>query len=97
MSEPTEDEYRDWKDLLQSPGWTRLQAYAATEWDASSLERHVLLALDGADALAVGKLRQIVAGKRAVAKVLAHPQARIDVLKRDQGEPAAHEGRRGAL
>ena len=97
MSEPTEDEYRDWKDLLASPGWARLQAYAAETVSPATLERHVTLALDGADAGALGKLRQIVAAKRAVLGVLTHPQARVDVLKRDKGEPVEHMGRRGAL
>ena len=97
MAEQTDDEYRDWKDLLASPGWARLTAYAAELTNPVTLERHVTLALDGADATALGKLRQIIASNRAIAGVMTHPRARIDVLKRDKGEPVEHMGRRGAL
>ena len=97
MSEPTDDEYRDWKDLLASPGWARLTAYAAELSSPALFEQHVTAAIDASDPLALGKLRQIVAARREIAKVLTHPKARIDVLKRDKGEPVEHLGRRGVL
>ena len=96
MSQPTDDEAQDWRDLIACPGWARLKGYAADLFSAAALERHVELALDGADAAALGKLRQIVAAKRAVAQVLTHAEAEAKRSKPEEtGMP--HLGRRGAL
>ena len=97
MSEPTDDEFRDWKDLVESPGWTRLQAYVAKAWSQEAMDEHVIKAADLGDQDALSKLRQIIASKRSVALVMAYPATRIHTLKPFQGEPPEHIGRRGAL
>lgn len=98
MSEPTDDEYRDWKDLLASPGWARLVAHRNEVLSSEGIEKLVEKVLNKDDDTTLTMLREIAAGKRWVQAMFAHPYSRLAMLRGSvEGEPYAHMGRRGAL
>lgn len=92
-------EQREWQDLLQAPGWTRLVAHARAEWDGPAFVAQVeQLADNPEDPIALSKLRQLLAAKRAVQRLLATPEEQAAKLKR--GAPTLADiasSRRGRL
>lgn len=93
-------EQREWQDLLQSPGWTRLVAHARAEWDGPAFVSQVeQLADNPQNEAALSKLRQLLAAKRAVLRLLKTPEEQVAKLKR--GVPGTVEdlaqARRGRL
>lgn len=94
------EERNDWRDLQDSPGWALLKAHAEAEWSGATFARLVEAMADKPDdSAALSKLRQAIAAKRAVEKLLATPEeqiARLDRLKAaEQGRESGP--RRGAL
>jgi hypothetical protein len=94
------EERQEWQDLTGAPGWARLKAHAEAEWSGPTFARLVeSLADRPEDTTAMSKLRQAIAAKRAVEKLLAVPEeqiARLDRLKAaEQGRESGP--RRGAL
>ena len=82
-SEDTKVEQAAWADLLQSPGWERLVAHARAEWEGPSFLAQVeTLADNPQDPVALSKLRQLLAAKRAVQRLLNVPSEQISVTKR---------------
>ena len=76
-------EQREWQDLMQTPGWTRLVAHARAEWDGPAFVAQVeQLADNPEDPVALSKLRQLLAAKRAVQRLLNVPSEQISVTKR---------------
>lgn len=67
----------EWRGLLQHPGWLRLTAWARQEW-VDQIDQHLATAVnDTNDLLALQKMRQVIAAKRAVENVLAYPQEQL--------------------
>lgn len=88
MSDDTLNEQAAWKDLLQSPGWERLVAHARLEWEGPSFLAQVeQLADNPADPVALSKLRQLLAAKRAVQRLLNVPSEQISVAARGVRDP----------
>lgn len=83
MSDDTNAEQAAWQDLLQSPGWERLVAHARAEWEGPAFITQVeTLADNPQDPVALSKLRQLLAAKRAVMRLLNVPSEQISVAKR---------------
>lgn len=82
MSEDPKAEQAAWADLLQSPGWDRLVAHAKAEWNGPSFVGQVETLADNAqDLVALSKLRQLLAAKRAVMRLLAVPEEQVAKAK----------------
>lgn len=98
MSEDTKAEQAAWHDLLQSPGWERLAAHVRTEWEGPAFVAQVeQLADNPQNEAALSKLRQLLAAKRAVLRLLALPAEQLGKAKRLEAEEAPVTGRRGRL
>src|SRR5574343_1379978 len=96
--EDTTAELAAWRDLTESPGWDRLVAHAKAEWEGPAFVAQVeQLADNTQDPVALSKLRQLLAAKRAVMRLLGVPEEAIGKSKRLEGGAAAYEGRRGRL
>lgn len=80
----TDDTERlEWQDLVQSPGWARLVKAAKAEWDGPGFVNLVDALVDKPDdGLAMSKLRQMMASKRAVERLLNTPRERLAHLDR---------------
>ncbi len=88
----------DWQELRSSPGWSRLLAKVAEEWEGPVFTRNVeQLADNPTDATALSKLRQMMAAKRAVQALVKFPSEEIRRLKglpvQDPDAPANRRGR----
>jgi hypothetical protein len=95
-------ERHDWTDLVQSPGWTRLVTAAKHEWEGQAFVRQVETLTDRPDDLAaLSKLRQMMAAKRAIERLLNVPRERLSQLDRmptlTGQDLAANQNRRGRL
>lgn len=98
MSDDTKAEQAAWRDLLQSPGWECLAAHARAEWEGPAFLAQVeSLADNPQDPVALSKLRQLLAAKRAVMRLLGVPSEQIGLAKRRADDQALYEGRRGRL
>jgi len=77
----TNDQEREDLDaLVKSPGWHRIKA-----WATSDMSAHMLAATEQAanvtdDAVALNKLRQVIAAKKAVEMTLNWPEDRLKAL-----------------
>ena len=90
-------ELSDWKDLIDSPGWARLLEHARQTWTGPTILGLVEQMADKpADSEALAKLRQMIAAKRAVERLLQIPAEAIARIERNEPN-AAPLGRRGAL
>jgi hypothetical protein len=87
-----------WRDLVQSPGWALLVVHAQEEWSGPAFAGMVEKLVDKPDDVeALNKLRQAIAAKRSVERLLNVPKEAIARLTR-QAEPAGDGlSRRGAL
>lgn len=101
MSATTDDltaEVAAWRDLTESPGWDRLVAHAKAEWEGPAFVAQVeQLADNTQDPVALSKLRQLLAAKRAVMRLLTVPEEAIGKAKRKTGAAELLENRRGRL
>lgn len=96
----TDDHEREDIDaLLRSPGWQRVKAWAEKDLTAkmNSATEHAANETD--DVSALGKLRQVIAAKRAVTLVLDYPETRLQELARTAAGQARDTSfsRRGGL
>ena len=97
LQDEQQQDVRAWRDLLDSPGWTRLVAHARAEWDGPVFATHVEQVADNPeDLMALAKLRQLLAAKRAVERLLATPAEQIAKAER-LGAVTTFDGRRGRL
>ena len=97
MSERNEAE--DLDDLLRHPGWALLARHARQYW-GDELENHLAAAIgDTNDTLALAKMRQVIAAKRAVMLLIEWPAARLRQLEAGVASrtPVVTESRRGTL
>ena len=98
----SESEAGDLEQLVGSPGWQRVVRFVREEWD-SGLETHLgQAANDRDDLMALQKLRQVLAAKRAVERMIAWPTERLATLQREtqaahERESDRHPSRRGSL
>ena len=86
------------EELVKHPGWLWLCEEARKEWEHPLA--HIMNAVgDRDDAMALNKLRQVLAAKAAVEAMLAKPEARIRVLREAEEARAGHPdySRRGTL
>ena len=93
-------EQQAWRDLLDSPGWTRLVEHARAEYGGDMFAAQVERLADMPhDPDALSHLRQLLAAKRAVLRLLALPEAAIAKAKRHANdvEDAGTMSRRGRL
>lgn len=75
-AEGAKQEADDLVNLLKSPGWQRFVAFARRE-SSDGVESLITSAMDHVDdAIAVGKMRQAIAGKRLLERVLRWPEER---------------------
>lgn len=74
------DEREDLDNLVRHPGWLYVQRYAQQEFSEKILAATEAAANEPTDAQALNKLRQLIAGKRAVQMVLAWPTDRLRQL-----------------
>ena len=93
----TDDERELWVDLLGTKGWAQIVAWAQRDWAAQKEQAIARAADDTADAVALGKLRQILAADRAVQRVLGYPRERLEAIQRgiDTGQRPASLSRGG--
>lgn len=76
----TTTELEDYQNLVKSPGWQRLLAWAEADLQAQ-MTRHIdAVANHTDDQQALALLRQVIAARRMVDVVLAHPAARLKQL-----------------
>lgn len=75
------EELEDWEGLVKAPGFLRLQAFATAEF-AQQMDGHLEAAAGQTDdLLALQRLRQVIAAKRAVERVMTYPKERISTLR----------------
>jgi hypothetical protein len=89
----------DLEQLVRSPGWISFKRYADQRW-TNEIDRLMSGAVgDPDDTLALNKMRQVIAAKKAVEQLLAYPEERIKDLAQksaDQHAPLTLS-RRGGL
>ncbi len=93
------NEAEDLDDLLRHPGWQRLCGHFRGFW-SDQIEQQIANAVnDVNDTLAAGKMRQVIAAKRAVSALLEWPDERLRQLQTaaKAREPLVTESRRGTL
>lgn len=76
----SDNEVSDYDNLLKSPGWLRLLQHAKEDWAAQVDGGVAAAANELDDVLALNKLRQVVAAKKAVERLLAWPAERMRTL-----------------
>jgi hypothetical protein len=87
-----------WRDLKDSPGWALLVAHVSEEWQGPAFARLVeQLADKPSDVEALNKLRQVIAAKHAVERLLRVPEEQIAKLTRQEQADQPVQGRRGPL
>lgn len=74
------DERDDLQNLLKDPGWLRFAQAQESYWKDALLTAIAGAANDRDDAVALGKIRQIVAAQQAVLRCLAWPAERVRAL-----------------
>lgn len=85
------DERDELEDLLKSPGFAWLQAYARKTYD-DQLADYVEAAANESDPIAIDKLRQIAAARKAVRQLLEAPRQRISQLPHYVKAPSLTRG-----
>lgn len=95
----SDDIKQEWADLDRSPGFARLRAHAEAEWSGPAFVGLVeQLADKPTDAEALSKLRQMLAAKRAVERLLNVPGEQVKRLARQEDDTlTGHASRRGSL
>jgi len=82
------DEREDLDTLLTHPGWLRVVQYAQQRW-TEEISTHLSAAVsDRDDAIALQKMRQVIAAKSAVEQLVAYPKERLRTLTEAQAQRA---------
>lgn len=89
----TTTEHEDYSNLVKSPGWQRLLAWADADLQAQ-MTRHIdAVANHTDDQQALALLRQVIAARRMVDVVLQHPATRLKQLApKDAPPPSLSRG-----
>lgn len=75
-------ELEDLTNLVKHPGWYRFVAILTKEWQ-EQIDIKLRSALQNTDdALAAGQMRQVVAAKAAIERMLKWPDERIKAIQR---------------
>lgn len=74
------DEKADLDQLLTSAGWLRFETTQTAFWQGQLSDLLAAAAGDRDDAIALGRLRQVIAAQRAVLQALAWPRERLKQL-----------------
>ena len=88
------EEIADLTALVTSPGWRALEQFAGQEFTTKINTHLESAANDTDDLMALQKLRQVMAARRAVERVLQWPHERIAALQH-QGPKAVGWARGG--
>lgn len=92
-------EQDDLENLLKSPGWLRLKENVTQTWGEQLAQYVTQATTEADDVMALNKLRQVVAAKTAVERLLAWPAERLrhlaDGVERIVDRPGL--SRRGGL
>lgn len=91
------DELQELETLVRSDGWTRLVEFANRDLAIKLTDATEQAADNPDDTLALGKLRQVIASKRAVRLLLDWPVTRIAQLKAKLVTTTTDYSRRGDL
>lgn len=91
-------EYEDLENLRKHPGWQRFTAWVLQD-GVQAVESEMARALDNDnDQVAAGRMRQAIAGKRAVERAIRWPHDRIKSLSGEpEQDPSLPPSRRGNL
>jgi len=74
-------EFEDLDQLVHSQGWLRFQNFVSKEW-GDQLQQHLLTAAnDREDTIALQKIRQVLAAKREIDRMVAWPQERLQQIE----------------
>lgn len=88
LSDGDTSELDDWKDLVASTGWSRLQQAFEAQWgDTSVVKTLESVALMPTKDIAA-EARQLLAVRVALRLFLAHPATRISDLERQRAREA---------
>lgn len=91
-------ELEEWASLVTHPGWLRLRQWASREFGDRVLMGVEQAANDRDDVLALNKLRQVIAARKAVEAVMSWPEQRMRTLQtQPTGDPMPSFSRRGGL
>lgn len=96
-SEEATRELLELSQLTKHPGYLRFVAFAQKEW-TEQISQHLETSVnDPNDVMAVNKMRQVIAAKKAVDRLLAWPGERIAQLERHKaaGIPTGSQNRGG--
>ena len=95
----TKDEQEHMEALLKSPGWALFAQAVRAEWETQFSNYVKKAADDREDATALQKLRQVLAAKEAVTRMLTWPQERLALIERQKEirTPITTLSRRGPL
>jgi hypothetical protein len=99
-ADPSSDrtEHAEWRDLVDSPAWARLVQHAREEWLGPAFAARVEALADRPDdAAALSQLRQMLAAKKAVERILKVPEEALARLERGQVSAEPWPTRRGPL
>jgi hypothetical protein len=86
------DEKADLEQLLKSAGWLRFEHTQREYWQAQLSDLLASAANDRDDAIALARLRQVIAAQRAVLQALTWPKERLKLLTRPEGAPTMSRG-----
>ena len=93
MTVTLEDDREALRDLLQSRGWMLYREMVMDEITAN-FEEHITRALDVQDAtVALDRMRQIAAVRKAGLRWLQLPKERLEALAREADEAIRHNDR----
>lgn len=74
-------EQEDLDQLVRSQGWLRFKQFVSKEW-GDQLEQHLLAAAnDREDSIALQKIRQVLAAKREIDRMVLWPTERLSTLE----------------
>ena len=73
----SDNEATDYEQLLKHPGWLRLIQHAKEDWAAQVDGGVAAAANERDDVMALNKLRQVIAAKLAVERLLSWPHERM--------------------
>lgn len=75
------NEKEDLQTLITSPGWLRVVNYATQEWQEQIARHMETAANDTNDLMALQKMRQVIAAKKAVERLIAWPEERLRAMQ----------------
>ena len=88
----SDNEQADWDNLIKSSGFQRLQQWAQKNWTDQIAQLMAGAVNDTNDQIALSKMRQVIAAKKAVDLVMGHPAERLAQLKAEKPQETMSRG-----